>query len=227
MPSRRKVLATTGIGLTGIGSTAAVGASQEDPECDECMEILHDTSSGAVTVMEVEDGYYEYVVDKEDKTVSYRKLEEAPDEQEVQSLATGDGVSTLSAHDDIITWWSAWSGTIGSYLGTPQKEYGVAFTSGEDLGNYTGAAIGGAVCSLVGVASTVLGAITGAACSVLGSAILDFETDGNEGTVGLWDEEGGLIGEPYIRIGAAGGHHYSHDDLTETDSFPGMIEWYT
>jgi len=231
MHSRREVLMTSGIGLaTGLGAASTAGASRQSEssgQCDDCLEIVQDTDSNTVTVMSAEDGYYEYVVDKEAKTVSVHETDETPDEQRVEALTSDQDFSTLSAHEDIIDWYDAWSGSIGTNLGTTQMEYGVAFTAGEDLSRYSGGLLGGAICSIIGIGSGPLGVITGAGCGLLASIVFDGNSDGDEATVGLWDDTGGFLGEPYVRFGGEGGHHFSHEDLSVYESFPGMINWYT
>jgi len=242
MPERREILRTSGIGLTvgitGIGTVKANDSeassnkssngrdrrSRGENNCDSCMEVLYETPEQRVTSLATEEGYYTNIVNKEDEFVSQKKYDEKVTDEEAKQLAQShDGVGTMSAHEDIIESYSTWSGTIGSYSNLPQKEYGVAFTAGDELANYPQAALSSAACSVIGIANIALGAIAAAGCGLLGEALIDGDTEGEEATVGLWDESGGWFGEPYIRFGSASGLHDSHSDLTNTQSFPGMI----
>lgn len=230
MPNRRKVLMTTGIGLTTalgpIGQVSADSESNSTDQCNGCLKTLADSSSRKVTVLPNNGKYYLYITDKDSGTVTLQKLDEMPNDRAVNSMMS-PGLKAQSSGDGVLEWSYSWSGNIGSYAGFTQKEYGVAFTTSGEILEYSQAALGGALCGLLGFSSAVLGGIAGAGCAVLAEAVFGSAEGGEKGTVGVWDSTGGWFNEPYVRIGGAGDHEYSHNDLSTDQKFPGMITWYS
>ncbi|OAQ51801.1 hypothetical protein HTG_15575 [Natrinema mahii] len=213
MRKRRTVLRTCASGFTlGIAAVGS-GAAQSNDECDGCsVEVVSETEQQKIVDVSIEGETYRYRIDK--KSTSVHLIEANP--------RTNVGTQQVDTDLEILQETDPWGDTLGEYSfpSVTKYEVGVAAVAGEDIGQAVGGAIGGVICA------ALPGAGWGAAgvCGAIGSVIIDFDTAGDEFTVGLWDEASdGPVGTPQIRIGTAAGHEYSHEDLEEAESVPGYL----
>lgn len=235
---------SAGIVLSGTATGSDAESTNDERYVDEHRYQVRECEGCNIIVLAQAGPYKQVEVSNKDKNRRYFINEETGSAKLVTDDSIGrdqivicgqqdqSGLDRVVAPDcggggvvELIQWSDGWSGTIGSWPGPLGDKYeaGVAFTTGEDVGDATAGAIGGALCALI----PIVGWKAAAACGAISSVIIDFDTAGETCSVGVWDEGAGFIGTPHIRIGTAGSHVFSHDGLSEQEMVPGYIGMFT